>query len=72
MLRFDSKPWISRLDAEALVIIPTDDLLVPPAWQYELAALLPKARVVEVVGARHELVWSHSDRVLDEIRAFVG
>jgi pimeloyl-ACP methyl ester carboxylesterase len=72
MLRFDSKPWISRLDVEALVIIPTDDLLVPPAWQYELAALLPRAGVVEVVGARHELVWSHSDRVLDEIRAFVG
>ena len=51
--------------------LPTEDKLVPPAWQYELAALIPDVQVVEVVGARHEVVWTHPDRVLDEIAGFL-
>ena len=72
LLRFDSRPWIGRLDLPAMVIIPTEDLLVPPAWQYELASLISDARVVEVVGARHEVVWTHPDRVLDELSTFLN
>jgi pimeloyl-ACP methyl ester carboxylesterase len=54
-----------------MVVIPTDDLLVPPAWQYELAGLMPEVRVVEVVDARHEVVWTHPDRILDELSSFL-
>ena len=71
LLRFDSRPWIGRLGLPTLVIIPTEDVLVPPAWQYELAAMIPDARVAEVVGARHEVVWSHPERVLDELNDFL-
>lgn len=71
LLRFDSRPWVGRLGLETMVMIPTEDLLVPPAWQYELAALVPDVRVVEIVGARHEVVWSHPDRVLDELGSFL-
>lgn len=71
LLRFDSRPWIGRLGVPTLVIIPTEDVLVRPAWQYELAGLIPDARVAEVVGARHEVVWSHPDRILDELNAFL-
>lgn len=72
LLRFDSRPWIGRIGLDTMVIIPTEDLLVPPAWQYELAGLIPDVRVVEVVGARHEVVWSHPDRILDELNEFLG
>ncbi len=59
LLRFDSSPWIGRLEQPALVVIPTRDFLVPPAWQYQLGALLPDAKVVEIPGARHEIPWAH-------------
>ena len=71
LLRFDSRRWVGKLGLETMVMIPTEDKLVPPAWQYELAALIPDVQVVEVVGARHEVVWTHPDRVLDEIAGFL-
>ncbi len=71
-VRFDSRRWVGKLGIKTMVIIPTDDLLVPPAWQYELAGLIPDARVVEVVDARHEVVWTHPDRILDELSSFLG
>jgi 3-oxoadipate enol-lactonase len=71
LLRFDSSPWIGRLGLETMVVIPTDDLLVPPKWQYQLAGLIPDAKVVEIAGARHEVVWTHPDRLLDELNSFL-
>lgn len=72
VLRFDSRRWVGKLGLETMVVIPTNDLLVPPAWQYELASLIPGAKIVEIAGARHEVVWSHSDRILDELNSFLG
>lgn len=72
LLRFDSSDWIGRIDVETLVVIPTRDLLVPPAWQYELASSVPGARVVEIEGAHHEVVWTHPDRLADELQTFLG
>lgn len=72
LLRFDSRDWIGKLDVETLVLVPTSDFLVPPQWQYEMAGAIPNATLVEVAGAGHELVWTHPDRVADEIRAFLG
>jgi pimeloyl-ACP methyl ester carboxylesterase len=72
LLRFDSRPWIKRIEAETLVVIPTLDELVPPAWQYELAAALPDATIVELVGVRHEAPWTHPDRVVEVISSFIG
>jgi 3-oxoadipate enol-lactonase len=71
LLRFDSTPWIGKLTAPALVVIPTRDQLVPPAWQYWLAGLLPKGEVVEIEGARHEVPWTHPDRLAEVIEAFL-
>lgn len=72
VLRFDSTPWISSVEAPAMVVIPTADFLVPPQWQYELAGLIPGAKVVEVDGARHEVVWTHPERILEELEAFLA
>lgn len=72
LLRFDSRPWVGRIEADTLVVIPTRDQLVPPAWQYELVGVLDHPTVVELVGARHEAPWTHPERVVDEISAFLG
>lgn len=72
LLRFDSRKWVGRLEVPTMVMIPTEDLLIPPAWQYELASLIPDVEVVEIPGARHEVVWTHPDRVVDELRDFLG
>lgn len=67
MLRFDSTDWIGRLAMPATVVIPVRDQLVPPSWQYQLAADLGAAEVVEVPAARHELPWTHPDLITDVI-----
>jgi pimeloyl-ACP methyl ester carboxylesterase len=72
LLRFDSRPWVGSLEADTLIIIPTKDQLVPPAWQYELVGAVGDAKVVELVGVRHEAPWTHAERVVEEISAFVG
>jgi 3-oxoadipate enol-lactonase len=71
VLRFDSRPWIGRLGLATMVVIPGNDLLVPVAWQYELAGLIPNVRVVEIPGARHEVVWTHAETLIDELNAFL-
>jgi pimeloyl-ACP methyl ester carboxylesterase len=72
LLRFDSTAWVGRLEVETRVVIPTHDQLVPPAWQYELAGLIPGSTVVELVGAHHEAPWTHPERLVDEISRFLG
>lgn len=72
LLRFDSRDWVGKLAVDTMVIVPTKDILVPPRWQFELAALIPGVKTVEVAGAGHELVWTHADRVADELRGFLG
>lgn len=72
LLRFDSRRWVGKIDVPTMVIIPGQDLLVPPAWQYELASLIPGVEVVEIHDARHEVVWTHADRLADEFRNFLG
>jgi len=63
LLRFDSRPWLGELQLPALVVIPTRDQLVPKTWQYELAAGLPNAAIEEIERGRHEIPWSHPERL---------
>jgi len=72
LLRFDSRDWVGKLEVETMVVIPTADFLVPISWQHELAEEIPDAKVVEVEGAGHELVWTHADRVADELKEFLA
>jgi 3-oxoadipate enol-lactonase len=70
LLRFDSSDWIGKLGVETMVMIPTGDFLVPPRWQYELASAIPHVKLVEIRNAGHEVVWTHPDRVADELKSF--
>jgi diacylglycerol O-acyltransferase len=69
--RFDGRDWVPRLRVPALVIVPTRDQLIPARAQREMASLLPDGRVVEVEGARHEVVLTHTDEVAAAIRSFI-
>ncbi|MDP3984425.1 MAG: alpha/beta hydrolase [Acidimicrobiia bacterium] len=71
LFRFDSRPWLGSLIQPTLVVIPTRDQLVPPKWQYELAARIPNAEVAEVVGGRHEIPWSHPQELASAITGYL-
>ena len=70
VVRFDSRDWVGRLTMPALVIITCDDQLMPPAAQYDLAAQIKNAEVVELGDARHEAPMTHAERITKEITAF--
>jgi pimeloyl-ACP methyl ester carboxylesterase len=72
LMRFDAREWIGSLRVPTLVVVPTRDQLVPPSWQYQLAGLIKEARVVDVYRGRHELPWTHPERLASEIAGFVG
>ena len=50
LTRFSSRPWIGSVDVPTAVVVTTQDQLVPPHRQRNLAAAIPGARVVEVDG----------------------
>lgn len=70
ILRFDATDRLNRLPIPVRSIIPTLDQLIPPARQRQTASLLG-ADVVEVDGARHEAVLTHSGEVAKAIAEFV-
>ncbi|HEY7703431.1 MAG TPA: alpha/beta hydrolase [Acidimicrobiia bacterium] len=61
LFRFDARPILDEVLQPSLVVIPTNDQLVPPPWQYQLASGLKDVMVVEIDGARHELPWTHAE-----------
>lgn len=70
--RFDSRSWVGRLTPPAMIVIPTEDEVVPPEVQYELVELLPAADLVELVGGYHESVMNRPDEYVEAISRFVG
>lgn len=72
ILRFDSRKWVGGLEVPALVIVPTEDQLIRAEDQYDLADRLPDARLVELVGAKHEAVLTHAEDLAKAIQEFVA
>jgi pimeloyl-ACP methyl ester carboxylesterase len=72
VINFDSREWVGRLDVPALVIISVKDQLVPATWQYDLAARLKDAEVIELADGGHEHPWTHADRIAIAIDTFIG
>lgn len=66
---FDSRPWVGGLSMPSMVIITTQDQLMLPASQQELADLLPNP-VVHLVAGRHEAPLTHADAYARHLRAF--
>ncbi len=70
--RFDSRSWVGRLPQRTMIIIPTEDQVVPPESQYELAALMPAAELVELPGGFHESILNRPDDFVAAIDRFAG
>lgn len=69
--RWDSAEWVGSLGKDTLVIINTNDEVVATAAEYELAARIPGAQVVEVVGAYHAGPLTHTDRYVRAVVDFL-
>ncbi len=69
--RYDSRQWVGRLAPRAMIIISTEDQVVPPETQYELASLLPDADLVEIEGGYHESVLNRPREYVEAISRFV-
>jgi pimeloyl-ACP methyl ester carboxylesterase len=50
---FDCRAWADLVDVPAVVIVTKHDHLIRPRRQHELAAALPRARVVEIDAAHN-------------------
>ena len=70
--RFDSRAWIGRLPQRTMIIIPTEDQVVPPGTQYELSQLMPNAELVELNGGYHESILNRASEYCDAISRFIG
>ncbi|HSJ27904.1 MAG TPA: alpha/beta hydrolase [Acidimicrobiia bacterium] len=72
LMRYDASGWLSSIDVPTLIVVPTRDQLVPTRWQYDMGSMIPGARIVDIAGGRHELPWTHPERVAAEIDRFVS
>jgi pimeloyl-ACP methyl ester carboxylesterase len=70
--RFDSRSWVGQIDVPTMMIIPTNDQIVPTRTQYELAELIGADRVVEIPGTGHESVLSHPEEYIAAIESFLS
>ncbi|MDX2468483.1 MAG: alpha/beta hydrolase, partial [Acidimicrobiia bacterium] len=69
--RFDARAWVGKLPQDVMIIVPTDDEVVPPETQYEMASLLPNAELVELEGGFHESVLNRPGEYVEAISRFV-
>ena len=72
ILRFDARDRVGRIAIPTLSIVPTDDQLIPAREQYDTAKRIPGSQLVELVGARHEAILTHSDDIAKAIEEFVA
>ena len=61
----------ARVTVPAILVLGERDLMTPAKAGMELAAALPKARVVMLKGAGHMLMSERPDEVLHAVGAFV-
>lgn len=66
--RFDGRSWLRHWNTPVTQIIPTQDIVVDPAAQYELAGLLSKVNVIELVGEGHESILTLPEVYVSAIR----
>jgi pimeloyl-ACP methyl ester carboxylesterase len=63
LLSFDVTAGLPSVELPTLVLVGTADILTPPRDSRQIAALLPDARLVELTGAGHMLMYERSEEV---------
>ncbi|PYH87474.1 alpha/beta-hydrolase [Aspergillus ellipticus CBS 707.79] len=69
---FDYRSQLGNITARTLVLVGEKDWICPPAQSEIIAAGIPDAKLVVVKGANHGVHLEQNERVLAEIRAFLG
>jgi pimeloyl-ACP methyl ester carboxylesterase len=69
---YDAAIPIERIEARALVVHGTEDVVVPPENGRMLAARLPNAEYVEIEGGGHNLPLEIPDEIAQRIDAWVS
>jgi len=70
--RFDSRSWVGDIGVPTMVIIPSDDQIVPVRTQRDLAKRIGAKRIVVIEGAGHESAISRPDDYVTAITEFVA
>ncbi|SOC58057.1 alpha/beta fold hydrolase [Ornithinimicrobium cerasi] len=69
MLGYRTEEAVARLAQPLLLLRGSRDVIAPRAWVEELGRRAPDARVVEIPGAPHVLMWARPELVAAEILA---
>lgn len=51
--RVDATPWLAEIDVPTLLVCGVDDVITPLAEMRQVAAALPRSRLVEIANAGH-------------------
>jgi class 3 adenylate cyclase len=70
-LDIDVRPALEAVTAPTLLLHRSGDRLIPAAQGRAMAALMPRARYVELSGDDHAPFFGETDGLLDEIEEFV-
>jgi pimeloyl-ACP methyl ester carboxylesterase len=69
--RYDSRPWIRRVEQPVSVVITTEDQLIPQQRQFEIAAHIPGSSTYPVAGD-HDGTILEDGPIFDAIARAVG
>jgi pimeloyl-ACP methyl ester carboxylesterase len=72
MKAFDSRAWLAQISCTTLVIAGAQDTAVPLAHAHMLAQGIPGAQLRVVEGAGHTLIWTHAQRFVQIVEAFLA
>lgn len=68
----DLRDDVTTIECPVLLLHGEEDRVIPVAAARRLAARLPRAKLVTMPGAGHDLPIRHADRVAEQISKFVG
>jgi pimeloyl-ACP methyl ester carboxylesterase len=69
--RTDDHPLLDRVACPALVLAGTADVVFPPEYARQVAAALPRSRLLELEGAGNVMWLTRNDETLAAIRHFL-
>lgn len=63
---------LAKVTAPSMVIAFERDITMPAVEGHRVADAIPRCSYVEIPGAVHDGMWTHSDVVMDHVIEFFG